>query len=40
LDKAGKALDFFEKIKEEYPNSTEAGKVDVFIGKAKVLASK
>ena len=40
LGKADKALTYFEKIKENYPNSTEAGSVDVFIGKAKVLANK
>ncbi|MBD0824988.1 tetratricopeptide repeat protein [Aestuariibaculum marinum] len=40
LGKAGKALDYFNRIKEEYPNSTEAATIDVFIGKAEVLASK
>ncbi|WMI64403.1 tetratricopeptide repeat protein [Aestuariibaculum sp. YM273] len=40
LDKAGKALDYFNRIKEEYPNSAEAATIDVFIGKAEVLASK
>ncbi|GAA4290428.1 tetratricopeptide repeat protein [Aestuariibaculum suncheonense] len=40
LGKAGKALDYFNRIKEEYPNSTEAATIDVFIGKAQVLASK
>jgi len=37
LGKAGKALDYFNKIKEDYPKSTEAVAVDVFIGKAEAL---
>ncbi|MFI1772497.1 tetratricopeptide repeat protein [Thalassobellus citreus] len=40
LGKADKALSYFEKIKEEFPNANEASTVDVFIGKAKVLANK
>lgn len=40
LGEADKALGYFKRIKEDYANSTEAGKVDVFIGKAQVLASK
>ncbi|WP_034044461.1 tetratricopeptide repeat protein [Wocania ichthyoenteri] len=40
LGKADKALAFFKTIKEDYSNSTEAANVDVFIGKAQVLASK
>lgn len=40
LNKADKALTYFETIKEEFPNSTEAANIDVFIGKAQVLASK
>lgn len=40
LGEADKALNYFERIKNEYPNSTEASSVDVFIGKAQVLASK
>lgn len=40
LGKADKALSYFEKIKEEYPSSTEAATIDVFIGKARVLANK
>ncbi|WP_341217166.1 tetratricopeptide repeat protein [uncultured Wocania sp.] len=40
LGKADKALTFFKTIKEDYSNSTEAANVDVFIGKAQVLASK
>lgn len=39
LDKANEALGFFETIKEEYPNATEATSIDTFIGKAKVLAT-
>ncbi|WP_435132884.1 YfgM family protein [Formosa sp. A9] len=34
------ALGYFETIKNDYPNSTEASTVDVFIGKAQVLANK
>lgn len=40
LGNADKALTYFEKIKYEFPNSTEAANVDVFIGKAQVLANK
>lgn len=40
LGQADKALDYFKRIKEDYPNATEAATVDVFIGKAQVLASK
>ena len=40
LGKAGKALTYFKRIKEDYPSSTEAATVDVFIGKAQVLANK
>jgi len=40
LGKADKALTYFEKIKEEFPNANEASTVDVFIGKAQVLANK
>jgi tetratricopeptide (TPR) repeat protein len=40
LGKADKALAYFKKIKEKYPNATEAATVDVFIGKAQVLANK
>lgn len=40
LGKADKALTYFKRIKEDYPNSTEASTVEVFIGKAQVLASK
>lgn len=37
LGKADKALDYFNKIKLEYPKSTEATNVDVYIGKAEAL---
>ena len=40
LNQAQKALDYFKRIKNDYPDSTEASTIDVFIGKAKVLASK
>lgn len=40
LGNADKALTYFKRIKEDYPNSTEATNVDVFIGKAQVLANK
>ncbi|KJD32152.1 tetratricopeptide repeat protein [Tamlana nanhaiensis] len=40
LGKASRALGYFEKIQEDYANSTEASKVEVLIGKAQVLANK
>jgi hypothetical protein len=40
LGKADKALTYFKRIKDEFANSTEASNVDVFIGKAQVLANK
>lgn len=40
LGKPDKALAHFKSIKNDYPTSTEAANVDVFIGKAQVLASK
>ncbi|WP_282123805.1 tetratricopeptide repeat protein [Algibacter mikhailovii] len=40
LGESDKALGYFKRIKEDYSNSTEAEKVDVFIGKAQVLANK
>ena len=40
LGKPSDALKYFQTIKNEYPSSTEATTVDVFIGKAEVLASK
>lgn len=39
LGQAEKALAYFERIKEDYSNSTEAANVEVFIGKAQVLAN-
>ncbi|MFD0835402.1 tol-pal system YbgF family protein [Mariniflexile aquimaris] len=40
LGKADKALEYFNKIKDEFPNSSEAATIEVFIGKAQVLANK
>lgn len=40
LDKADKALTYFETIKEKYPNASEMAMVEVLLGKAKVLANK
>jgi len=40
LGKAGDALKYFTRIKEDYAASTEATNIDVFIGKAEVLANK
>lgn len=40
LGSADKALTYFTTIKEEFPNSSEAATIDVFIGKAQVLANK
>lgn len=40
LGKADNALTYFKDIKENYASSTEAGNIDVFIGKAQVLANK
>lgn len=40
LDKADKALGYFETIKEKYPSASETAMVEVLIGKAKVLANK
>ncbi|TXG38993.1 tetratricopeptide repeat protein [Seonamhaeicola maritimus] len=40
LGKSDKALSYFERIKADYPSATEAANIDVFIGKAQVLASK
>ncbi len=38
LNKAALALTYFQRIKLEYPSSTQASTVDVLIGKAEVLA--
>ena len=35
LGKADKALTYFNRIKSDYPSSTEATTIDVFIGKAQ-----
>jgi tetratricopeptide (TPR) repeat protein len=40
LGQADKALGYFKRIKDDYSNSTEASRVEVFIGKAQVLANK
>lgn len=40
LGDADKALKYFKRIKNDYSASTEATNVDVFIGKAQVLANK
>src|SRR5690606_2511617 len=35
MDKRDKALEYFKRIKEEYPNSQEAGGIDALIGLAQ-----
>ena len=40
LGKSVEALKYFNRIKEDYSSSTEATNIDVFIGKAEVLANK
>ena len=40
LGKAKKALSYFKRIKDDYAGATEATNIDVFIGKAQVLAGK
>ena len=35
LSDNGKALTYFNRIKEDFPNSTEAATIDAFIGKAE-----
>lgn len=40
LGKIDKALTYFNKIKEEYPNANEAATIDVFIGKAQAMETK
>ena len=37
LGKADKALEHFNRLKDEFPKSSEANTVDVFIGKAEAL---
>ena len=39
LGENGKALDFFKKIKQEFPSSTEAANIDAFIGKAEAASN-
>ena len=34
-----KALQYFKRIKDEFPKSTEAGNVDVYIGKAEAASN-
>ena len=40
LGKAGDALKYFTRIKDDYATSTEGTNIDAFIGKAEVLANK
>ncbi len=40
LGNTSKALKYFEKIKNDYPNATEAASIDVFIGKAEALSNQ
>ncbi|MBT8279977.1 MAG: tetratricopeptide repeat protein, partial [Muriicola sp.] len=35
LDQKDKALSYFQRVKDEYPDSTEAQTIDVFIGMAQ-----
>ncbi len=39
LGKNKEALKYFQRIKDDFANSTEAGNVDVFIGKAKAASN-
>lgn len=39
LGQNSKALDFFKRIKEEFPSSTEAANIDAFIGKAEAASN-
>lgn len=39
LGEASKALDLFNKIKDDYPKSPEATQVEVFIGKAQAMSN-
>lgn len=39
LNQASKALDLFNKIKDNYPSSPEATQAEVFIGKAKAMSN-
>lgn len=40
LGQYDKALGYFNRIKEEYPNSTDGANIDVFIGKAEAALNK
>ena len=40
LDKNSKALEYFKTIKADFPGSTEAKDIDVFIGKAQAAITK
>ncbi len=40
LEKFSKALDIFNRIKKEYPNSEEAKKIDIYINKATYASKK
>lgn len=40
LGQADKALTYFKRVKEDFSNSTEAATVELFIGKAQVIANK
>ncbi|MFD2824274.1 tol-pal system YbgF family protein [Lacinutrix iliipiscaria] len=40
LGKAADALKYFKRIKEDFSSATEAIDIDLFIGKAEVLANK
>jgi len=39
LEQSAKALEFFERIKNEFAESAQAGNIDVFIGKAEAASN-
>ena len=39
LDRPGEALEFFQRIKDEFPESSQAGNIDVFIGRAQAASN-
>jgi TolA-binding protein len=39
LGKNEEALKYFKRIKNEFPNSTQATNIDVFIGRAEVASN-
>ena len=39
LDRPTEALEFFRRIKNEFPESTQAANIDVFIGRAEAAAN-